>query len=450
MLGLSLSSVGWGGLSPRQCSTTKRIRIEEVPTHRVSLKFELICTEISFATYILYTFPYTLFHLVVAAAAADVSREHASFFSSSFLFGAERVLPTNVTVDPFDLHSTVLHGKSEVIMKFACLLVSQLVLLSPYTPVQGWNIGNAAKAATKTKAPPSNVKLLILPGFGNDPIDYDLPQAPEGSLTRSLQARGWSENQIRKLPMQRSDWFQVFWRGCFDPKFWAGDAPPTRPAFAWYLERIQSTVEEMCAEKDCQDEEDVTVVLLAHSAGGWLARAALGCGETEDAEIPSFRDKIAGLVTLGSPHAPPPPQVMDMTRGALLWTDKTYPGAYWQDDLFYLTVMGDAIAGQPQERQSPFEPQTVAGFAYNSYSAVCGDGTTKGDGVVPLCAGHLEGAKQLTLEGVFHSINAPASWYGSDVKLDSWHDLMLQELAQWKRRKQPQQQSPSIFGLFAR
>eukprot|EP00977_Amphora_coffeiformis_P010629 scaffold2501_cov174-Amphora_coffeaeformis.AAC.25 len=335
-------------------------------------------------------------------------------------------------------------------MRFTCFFVLQLVLFSQSYLVQGWSIGNAVKAATTTKTPPSNVKLLILPGFGNGPVDYDLPQAPEGSLTRSLQARGWSENQIRKLPMKRSDWFKVFLRGCLDPKFWAGDAPPTRPAFAWYLERIQSTVEEMCAESNNPDGEDVRVVLLAHSAGGWLARAALGCGDTEDAKIPSFRDKIAGLVTLGSPHAPPPPQVMDMTRGALKWTDKTYPGAYWQDDLFYFTVMGDAIAGQPQERQSPFEPQTVAGFAYNSYTAVCGDGTTKGDGVVPLCAGHLEGAKQLTLDGVFHSINAPASWYGSDVKLDSWHDLMLQELSQWKLQNQSKQQSPSIFGLFSR
>ena len=340
-------------------------------------------------------------------------------------------------------------------MRLTCFFVSQLVLFSQSCLVQGWNIGNAVKAAattttTTTTTPPSNVKLLILPGFGNDPVDYDLPQALEGSLTRSLQARGWSEEQIRKLPMKRSDWLQVFWRGCWDPQFWAGDAPPTRPAFAWYLQRIQSAVEEMCAEKN-DAEEDVKVVLLAHSAGGWLARAALGCGgDTEDAKIPSFRDKIAGLVTLGSPHAPPPPQVMDMTRGALLWTDKTYPGAYWQDDLFYLTVMGDAIAGQPQERQSPFEPQTVAGFAYESYTAVCGDGTTKGDGVVPVCAGHLEGAKQLTLEGVFHSINAPASWYGSDVKLDSWHDLMLQELAQWKLQKQSPQQSSSIFGIFSR
>ena len=339
-------------------------------------------------------------------------------------------------------------------MRFNCFFVLQFVLFSQSFGVEGWNIGNAFQATktttTFTGKPPSDVKLLILPGFGNDPIDYDLPQAPEGSLTRALQARGWSENQIRKLPMKRGDWFQVFWKGCLDPKFWAGDAPPTRPAFAWYLELIQSTVEEMCAEGDAQNGGDVHVALLAHSAGGWLARAALACGDTEITKIPSFRDRIAGLVTLGSPHAPPPPQIMDMTRGALLWTDKTYPGAYWQDDLFYLTVMGNAIAGQAQKRQSPFEPQTVAGFAYESYGAVCGDGTTTGDGVVPLCAGHLEGAKQLTLDGVFHSINAPASWYGSDAKIDSWHDLVLQELVQWKLQKHSPQKTPSIFGLFSR
>lgn len=337
-------------------------------------------------------------------------------------------------------------------MRLACILV----VLAQSTGIHGWSIiGNAAApppAPATTLKPPSNVKLLILPGFGNDPVDYDLPQAPEGSLTRSLRERGWATEQIHKLPMRRTDWFRVFLRGCLDPRFWAGDAPPTRPAFAWYLQRIQSTVEEMCADSD-----DDAVVLVAHSAGGWLARAALGCGDDDDDDdaemmIPSFRDRIAGLVTLGSPHAPPPPQVMDMTRGALLWTDRTYPGAYWRD-VFYLTVMGDAIAGKPQteeRRRSPLERQTAAGFAYESYTAVCGEGTTRGDGVVPLCAGHLTGARQLTLPGVFHSINAPASWYGSDAKLDSWHDAMLQELAQWQRQKQAREQPQSIFGLFSR
>lgn len=291
---------------------------------------------------------------------------------------------------------------------------------------------------SKTRsAPPSNVKLLILPGFGNDPVDYELPQAPEGSLIQSLKSRGWSEDQIRTLPMKRSDWLQVFWKGCFDPLFWAGNAPPTRPAFAWYLERIQSTVQEMCSS------DDEVVVLLAHSAGGWLARAAVSKDD-------SIRPKIAGLVTLGSPHTPPPPEIMDMTRGALLWTDKTFPGAYHREELFYLSVAGDAISGREQQRQSPLEPRTAAGFAFDSYKTVCGDGETTGDGVVPLCAAHLDNATQLTLQGVFHSINAPTSWYGSEGKIDSWHDVMLQKLDQTARLKGANEEVQFILDIFSR
>jgi hypothetical protein len=34
---------------------------------------------------------------------------------------------------------------------------------------------------------------------------------------------------------------------------------------------------------------------------------------------------------------------------------------------------------------------------------VCGDATAWGDGVVPVPSAHLEGAEQITLEGVYHS-----------------------------------------------
>jgi hypothetical protein len=86
--------------------------------------------------------------------------------------------------------------------------------------------------------PPINVKVLILPGFCNDANDYDLsPTRPHGSLVRSLLNRGWEDVEI--LPVKRTDWLNIFWRGALDLQFWLGTAPPTRPAFSWYLERCQ-------------------------------------------------------------------------------------------------------------------------------------------------------------------------------------------------------------------
>lgn len=46
---------------------------------------------------------------------------------------------------------------------------------------------------------------------------------------------------------------------------------------------------------------------------------------------------------------------------------------------------------------------------------------TIGDGIVSLEYAHLEGARQLTLDGVHHSINAPEDyWYGGETVVDLW------------------------------
>ena len=60
-----------------------------------------------------------------------------------------------------------------------------------------------------------------------------------------------------------------------------------------YLKRVHAAVQGMRE----QLEEGGAVTLLAHSAGGWLARVYLLGWGTEN---------IDRLVTLGSPHQPPP------------------------------------------------------------------------------------------------------------------------------------------------
>lgn len=331
--------------------------------------------------------------------------------------------------------------------------------------VNGGGGGLAASVTNKLPSPPqSDVKILILPGFGNDAMDYTMP----GSLVDSLKEQGWcvgdddadgngsSSNQVAVLPVRRTDWLQVFTNGVWDWNFWMGNADPTRPAFRWYLERISEQVEELCRRDnetgggDSSSRRRTRVILVGHSAGGWLGRAAMGFGSDGDADdedggeadgsrttIPSGppinMDNILGLVSLGAPHLPPPATVMDMTRGALRITNERFPGSYHanRDGIFYVTAVGLAVRGEKQQQrrqQSPLEPTTVTGFAYSSYEAVCGDGTVMGDGVVPYCAAHLDDAVQLDLDGVFHSINAPDNWYGSSRIIERWHTPMLREL----------------------
>ncbi|KAG7342477.1 PGAP1-like protein [Nitzschia inconspicua] len=296
----------------------------------------------------------------------------------------------------------------------------------------------AGTLSTSSTTIPPNLKILILPGFGNDSIDYYM----SGSLVDSLQEQGWPRDSIDVLRVARSDWLQVFWKGALDLKFWTAEADPTRAAFRWYLERISQQIQELCDG----DHEDCRVILVGHSAGGWLGRAALGFGSRQndgDGTVndsmpvgpPINLDKVLGLVSLGAPHLPPPPGIMDMTRGALRITNEQFPGAYHKpnDGIFYITAIGLSVQGEEQERRSPLEPTTVKGFAYNSYEAVCGNGTTIGDGVVPYSAAHLDGAVQLDLKGVLHSINAPDNWYGSSQVIDRWHEPMLQELKASKK-----------------
>lgn len=99
--------------------------------------------------------------------------------------------------------------------------------------------------------------LLILPGFGNAMNDYTM----DVSLVPVLRSRGWGEDNISVLPVERGDWLKVFLRGCFDIKFWQSDAAPTRAAFRWYLEKVASEVK--IIKDRCGD--DTKIVLVGHS-----------------------------------------------------------------------------------------------------------------------------------------------------------------------------------------
>jgi hypothetical protein len=319
------------------------------------------------------------------------------------------------------------------------LLASRVHAFNFHASQSAWRWTSFLATSRRSNHPaiPDDVRILILPGFGNDSGDYVLSGEPRGSLVSSLLKRGWKPEHIRVLPVSRTDWLQVFWKGAFDVRFWRGDADATRPAYQWYLARVAENIRDLASDgqsASSASNNDINgshkVVLLCHSAGGWLGRAVCGFGSSSqhfDAPFALDLDSVLGLVTLGSPHLPPPPLIMDMTRGALRITHENFPGSF-HPSLFYITVAGSAIAGVKQNRTSPLEPTTVEGYAYNSYQVVCGNGNVVGDGVVPLCASHLDGAKQLTLEQVYHSINVPLQWYGSDSVLDSWHDELLQAI----------------------
>jgi pimeloyl-ACP methyl ester carboxylesterase len=304
--------------------------------------------------------------------------------------------------------------------------------------------------------------VVICPGFGNDQIDYyePLQQPRDVGMVAALERRGFDPALIYTLPIQRSDWFKVA-GGLLDWNFYTNAALPTGKGYGWYVQRFRDTIQEAHFQSGGQ-----RVLVIGHSAGGWLARASMGDGTwstssttTMTTKNPSatpplrVADLICGLVTVGAIHKPPVTVTSCVTRGALAYTDQTYPGAFLKHQgIAYVSVGGDAVVGN---NAKPSRTTTINGdvetstaanrvyaqrgegsearVAYTSYEAVCGRGNVTGDGVVPLEWTQLEGATQLQLAGVMHSINIAGTtlpsttWYGAERVLDQWLPVALQE-----------------------
>jgi len=198
------------------------------------------------------------------------------------------------------------------------------------------------------------------------------------------------------------------------------------------------------------------VMLVGHSAGGWLARAAMGDGVWDEEGGVKTADRIRCLTTVGAIHKPPPELGSCSTRGALAYTNTEYPGAFLAEEgVTYVTVGGDAVMGYDSKkkdevnegREAVDEIYAVRGegssakVAFDSYEIVCGEGSVTGDGVVPLEWTMLEGARHIALEGVLHSINEAGTtvptdrWYGSEKVLDRWLPVVLEEAGLVENKK---------------
>ena len=261
-------------------------------------------------------------------------------------------------------------------------------------------------------------------GFGNCSSDYDdaLGNA-DASLVRLLERRGFS---VRVARVERNDWFVGILRGIFTRGFWM-NACTTRESYGWYLERVDEAVREALRENPGATGVD----LVAHSAGGWLARAFIGGAlalNEEGAERSATElrrdERVRRLVCLGTPHEQDAKS--DPTRGASKWVNETWPGAYYEPDVTYACVTGRAVIGNASA-----EPKTVGKYAAGSYAVVGGgDGDgVEGDAVVPNSAAlALKGAEMIVVDGCWHSMSTVGTfdqpsehaWYGSDVVVDRW------------------------------
>jgi pimeloyl-ACP methyl ester carboxylesterase len=168
---------------------------------------------------------------------------------------------------------------------------------------------------------------------------------------------------------------------------------------------------DVTVQQALQQHGSSQINLIAHSAGGWLSRIYLGdipyCVHPSDtdASVWAAHASVATLVTLGTPHV----SLERWTRKNLDFVNLTYPGAFYPD-VRYVCVAGKAIYGNPWK----------SWLAHSSYTLTCGEGNCWGDGITPIAAAHLKGAKNLVLEGAYHSPRRDRIWYGSAELLDRW------------------------------
>ena len=121
------------------------------------------------------------------------------------------------------------------------------------------------------------------------------------------------------------------------------------------------------------------MLVVGHSAGGWLARATLdqGVWDGEGGQLKA-RDVVCGLVTLGAPHFPPPAGGPPCaTRGALAHCDREMPGAHLANQGLALV---DAAAARASRRPSaPSDSAAGAAVAESSGSPRGSSGVTGDD-----------------------------------------------------------------------
>jgi len=267
----------------------------------------------------------------------------------------------------------------------------------------------------RVRAPRDAPPILVLPGFGNETADYTAPfGVEEASLAAALRSRGYA---VHVLPLVRKDWLKVA-GGLLSPNFYAGRCSAWE-GYGWYLQRVAAELQRVRAATGAE-----RVTLCGHSAGGWLARAFVGderFGASADGgPVPG----VAAVVSLGTPHLPPPPGVFDVTRGALHWLNATLPGSHFAPrGVRYVSVAGRTVRGRAGVEAGPVK------YATTSYGALLGAGEgVLGDAVVPLHCALLPGARQLVLDGVWHSMSKVGTfdeasnvvWYGSDAVCDHW------------------------------
>ncbi|KAJ1446700.1 hypothetical protein M885DRAFT_491593 [Pelagophyceae sp. CCMP2097] len=262
--------------------------------------------------------------------------------------------------------------------------------------------------------------VILCPAQFGGPADYVAFQA-------TLRSYG---HPVYVCDLGLFDWLTIA-RSVFTEAYWKGQLEPQK-ALPFYYDAITAAVGRM---EKANGGEPREYAILAHSIGGWIARAWLGEAEQTPSTCKAF-------VTLGTPHLPPPDGTpwasVDQTRGLLNYVNAKWPGAS-SDAVAYTCVVSTAVQGVPPWAKAPASGASKfdAFLGFASYLPLGGDGAARGDGITPIDCAQLPGADAITLDkNCYHAEFLPnplgaatqllgAPWYGAPKEnVDAWIEAL--------------------------
>ncbi len=261
---------------------------------------------------------------------------------------------------------------------------------APIAAVSGTGAARTASVASPHEAKPH---VLVVEGLISPPIAYR-------RMRQRLLARGAAHVDL--APVHMLDW---------------------AIAGATGFERLQHRVV-AAIDRTWSRAGDRPIVVIGHSGGGLLARLAL-CDAPYRGRVGGASAKVAGLVTLGSPHdlhlAEGTTRHAGVDLARFLATHE--PGAFHAPRTAYLTVASAHVRGPGDEarRGTPLHRARRSFFR-----AIVGPPHQAGsDGVVSVEHAHLAGARQLTLPDTLHGV-VGGPWYGDETAIERWWPLALE------------------------
>jgi len=271
--------------------------------------------------------------------------------------------------------------------------------------------------------------VILCPAQFGTQSDYE-------DLRKTLQERGFN---LYPAPLARFDWLKIV-PSTLTKEFFTASLRPSKTLGFFY-----SALDRAFEQVDKDYGPDVEVSVLGHSIGGWVARSYIAevLGEEK------ARRRVRSLVTLGTPHNPPPKDsivsAVDQTRGLLTYINENFPNGFPLDasavtcvagkgtvtpkaPMDVITNFGEKLWDETQRRSKLLE-EIVALASYFPLSGKAFE--TEGDGLIPVDIAVLAECRSVIIDNCNHAAFVPTpgkslrlpetyEWYGTESAVDQW------------------------------